>query len=231
VFAQNHDQIGNRLRGERLSRMLPFEALKLAAGIILLSPNLPLLFMGEEYGETAPFPYFVSHSDPALIDAVRRGRCAEFASFGWEGDPPEPQSEETFHSARLNPALRLVPGPHRHLWEFYRGLIALRRNSSVLAAIDAAHLEVSRVGDRRIGCLRRWNEKEEVAILFHAGKERVQTAVALPQGRWGKRLDSAEIRWGGPGSTIAEAIFSDGEVWMELAPFAFLVLGRQSSER
>jgi maltooligosyltrehalose trehalohydrolase len=105
VFAQNHDQIGNRLQGDRLSRLVPFEALKLAAGIILLSPNLPLLFMGEEYGETAPFPYFVSHSDPALIDAVRRGRRAEFASFGWEGNPPDPQAEKTFRSARLHPPL------------------------------------------------------------------------------------------------------------------------------
>jgi maltooligosyltrehalose trehalohydrolase len=231
VFAQNHDQIGNRLRGERLSRLLPFEALKLAAGIILLGPNLPLLFMGEEYGETAPFPFFVSHSDPALIDAVRRGRCAEFASFGWKGDPPDPQSEETFYSARLNPSLRFVPGPHRHFWEYYRRLIALRRNTSVLAASDASNLEVLRVGDLRLGCLRRWNEKEDVVILLYAGEERVQTAVPLPEGRWEKLLDSAEIHWGGPGSIIADAIFSDGGLWMELAPFAFLVLGRQNSER
>ena len=81
VFSQNHDQVGNRMRGERLSTLVSFEALKLAAGIVLLSPNIPLLFMGEEYGEEAPFQYFVSHSDHELIEAVRRGRREEFAAF------------------------------------------------------------------------------------------------------------------------------------------------------
>ncbi len=80
VFAQNHDQVGNRKRGDRLTRRLPGEALKMMAGVILLSPYLPLLFMGEEYGETAPFPFFTSHSDPDLIEAVRRGRRAEWVS-------------------------------------------------------------------------------------------------------------------------------------------------------
>jgi maltooligosyltrehalose trehalohydrolase len=79
VCAQNHDQVGNRLKGDRLSALVSFEGLKLAAAVVLLSPFIPLLFMGEEYGETAPFPYFVSHSDPDLIEVVRRGRRAEFA--------------------------------------------------------------------------------------------------------------------------------------------------------
>ena len=74
VFSQNHDQVGNRPQGERLSTLISFEALKLAAAMVLLSPNIPLLFMGEEYGEEAPFLYFVSHSDPALIEAIRQGR-------------------------------------------------------------------------------------------------------------------------------------------------------------
>ncbi len=231
VFAQNHDQVGNRMQGDRLSRIIPFEALKLAAGIILLSPNLPLLFMGEEYGETAPFPYFVSHSDPGLIEAVRRGRRAEFASFGWDGDPPDPQAEETFRSARLNPELRFSSGPHRHLWEFHRRLIALRRRTRVLATSDAGHLEVLRVGNQRIGSIRRWSDREDVFIVFHAGDAPVQTPVSLPKGRWEKLLDSTEIQWGGPGSAVADTIDSEGEVEMELAPFAFVVLARQLPER
>jgi len=231
VFAQNHDQVGNRMLGDRLSRIVPFEALKMAAGIILLSPNLPLLFMGEEYGETAPFPYFVSHSDPGLIEAVRRGRREEFASFGWDGDPPDPQAEETFQSAKLNPELRLLAGPHRHLWEFHRRLIALRRDSRVLSTSDALHLEVLRVGGRRIASIRRWSDMEDVCIVFNAGEAPVQTPVTLPQGRWEKILDSAEVQWGGPGSAIADTITSEGELLMELTPFAFLVLARQFSER
>ena len=96
VFSQNHDQVGNRLLGERLSQLVSFESLKLAAAAVILSPYLPLLFMGEEYGEEAPFQYFISHGDAALIDAVRNGRRGEFASFGWLGEPPDPQDEKLF---------------------------------------------------------------------------------------------------------------------------------------
>ena len=231
VFAQNHDQVGNRMQGDRLSRIVPFEALKLAAGIILLSPNLPLLFMGEEYGETAPFPYFVSHSDPSLIEAVRRGRSEEFAAFGWEGDPPDPQAVETFHSAKLKPELRLSSGPHGHLWEFHRRLIALRRSSGVLSSSDAGHLEVLRVGSRRIGSIRRWSDREEACIVFHAGQATVQTPVSLPKGRWEKRLDSAAVEWGGPGSTLPDTLDSEGEVPMALSPYAFIVLTQHIPER
>ncbi len=81
VFTQNHDQVGNRMLGERLSQLVSLEALKLAASAVLLSPFIPLLFMGEEYGEVAPFQYFISHLDAQLVDAVRRGRREEFASL------------------------------------------------------------------------------------------------------------------------------------------------------
>ncbi len=106
VFAQNHDQIGNRMLGERLSRLVSFEDLKLAAGLVLLSPFIPLLFMGEEYGETAPFQYFIDHSDPELVNAVREGRRREFAAFGWEEEPPDPQDEATFLRSKLDRSLR-----------------------------------------------------------------------------------------------------------------------------
>src|SRR4029078_5219302 len=86
VSAQNHDQVGNRVRGDRLSQVVDFESTKLAAAATLLSPYVPLLFMGEEYGETAPFQYFVSHGDPTLIDAVRKGRREEVADLRWEGE-------------------------------------------------------------------------------------------------------------------------------------------------
>ena len=96
VFSQNHDQVGNRTMGERLITLAGFETAKLAAGAIILSPFLPLIFMGEEWGATAPFQYFVSHCDPGLIEAVRSGRKQEFANFTWAGEPPDPASEETF---------------------------------------------------------------------------------------------------------------------------------------
>src|SRR5579862_790268 len=106
VFSQNHDQVGNRALGERLSRLVSFEGQKLAAGVTLLSPFVPLLFMGEEYGETSPFQYFVSHGDKDLIEAVRRGRQEEFASFGWKTEVPDPQAESTFVNSKLHQQLR-----------------------------------------------------------------------------------------------------------------------------
>lgn len=231
VFLQNHDQVGNRMRGDRLDRIVPFEALKLAAGIILLSPNLPLLFMGEEYGETAPFPYFVSHSDPDLVAAVRRGRREEFASFGWEGTPPDPQAVETFTSAKLNPELRLAPGFHRHLWDFYRRLIALRRSSAALFAPDPSSITVFRAGSRRIGGIYRRCKTEEVCIIFNVDTEAVSAAVPLPAGRWEKIVDSAEPRWGGPGSALADGIDSEGAAAMQWPPHGFSVWSRQDYER
>jgi maltooligosyltrehalose trehalohydrolase len=91
VCAQNHDQVGNRMLGDRLSSSSPSRAEARRRGGAALALRA-LLFMGEEYGETAPFPYFVSHSDPALVDAVREGRRREFAAFRWAGVPPDPES-------------------------------------------------------------------------------------------------------------------------------------------
>ena len=103
VFSQNHDQIGNRMRGDRLTTNVSYETLKLLAGLVLLSPSVPMLFMGEEYGESQPFQYFVSHTDPDLVEAVRQGRSREFADFQREGQTvPDPQSEATFRDSTLS---------------------------------------------------------------------------------------------------------------------------------
>ena len=102
VCMQNHDQVGNRMLGERLPALVSFPMLKLAAAAYLLSPYLPMLFMGEEYGETNPFLYFISHTDPELVKAVQEGRKKEFKAFKWAGNIPDPQSEETFLSSCLS---------------------------------------------------------------------------------------------------------------------------------
>ena len=104
VCLQNHDQVGNRAPGDRLNTLLGLAGRKqrLAAGLLLLSPYLPLLFMGEEYGEENPFPFFCSFGDPELVEAVREGRKKEFEAFAWQGEVPDPQAEETFASAKLS---------------------------------------------------------------------------------------------------------------------------------
>jgi maltooligosyltrehalose trehalohydrolase len=126
ICVQNHDQVGNRARGERLSALVPPDALRLAAAILLLSPYVPLLFMGEEYGETRPFLYFVSHGDPELVEAVRLGRQLEFAGFGWRGEIPDPQAESTFEASRLDWDAARRP-PHAQIRALYRDLLQLRR--------------------------------------------------------------------------------------------------------
>ena len=131
VAIQNHDQTGNRARGERLAALVSRDALRLAAALLLLSPYVPLLFMGEEHGETNPFLYFVSHGDPALIAAVRKGRQEEFASFGWKGEVPDPQAEDTFEASR--PRWEgAEAGEGARTLALYRELIRLRRSEPAL---------------------------------------------------------------------------------------------------
>ena len=125
IFSQNHDQVGNRMNGERLTQLASFEKLKLAAGVTLLSPYLPMLFMGEEYAEDAPFQFFISHLDEGLVHAVREGRKQEFSRFRWRGEPPDPQAEETFLGCKLDHALK-NQGHHRVMYQFYQTLIRLR---------------------------------------------------------------------------------------------------------
>ena len=133
VCMQNHDQVGNRAQGDRLATIVPFAAMKLAAALLFAAPALPLLFMGEEYGETSPFQFFTSFLDRDLVEAVRRGRAAEFARFGWEGKIPDPAEPATFLRSRLNHPLAGAPR-HRELREYYRQWLNLRRTHPALGA-------------------------------------------------------------------------------------------------
>jgi maltooligosyltrehalose trehalohydrolase len=123
---QNHDQVGNRAAGDRLNTIVPFEAVKLAAGLMFAAPAIPLLFMGEEYGETAPFQFFTSFLDRGLAEAVKQGRTGEFSRFGWKGTIPDPGAPATFVRSRLSHSLASAPR-HRELREYYRHWLALRR--------------------------------------------------------------------------------------------------------
>lgn len=135
VFNQNHDQIGNRVKGERLSQLVGFKQMKVAAAALFMSPYVPMLFMGEEYGEDNPFFYFVSHSDSNLIKAVREGRKKEFSNYKWQAEPPDPQSEDTFNSSTIDREKRLS-GHYRKLLEWNKLLISLRRRKAALQNFD-----------------------------------------------------------------------------------------------
>ena len=228
VFAQNHDQIGNRLGGERLSQLISFEALKLAAGAVLLSPFLPLLFMGEEYGEGAPFWYFVSHSDPAFITAVRQGRREEFAAFQWPGEPPDPLDEATFARARLDHNLR-QEGNHRILLEFYRKLLRLRRELKLLTGLGRQDRDVQAYEKEKVLRVRMKGELAQAMILFSFGPEPLDLPVFWPEGSWHQELDSADKRWGGPGSQTPPVIQGHNDIGLRLPPWSLTVYRRQDS--
>ncbi|MFQ5816645.1 MAG: malto-oligosyltrehalose trehalohydrolase [Terriglobia bacterium] len=225
VFAQNHDQVGNCRFGERLSQLASFEGLKLAAGVVLLSPFLPLLFMGEEYGELAPFQYFVSHSDPDLIAAVRKGRREEFAAFGWTGEVPDPQDEATFGRSKLQRELR-GQGQHRVLVEFYQELSRLRREHPALARRSKEEMDVVGYEAEKVLLVRRWHGDAQACAVFNFGDARPSLRLPFPAGRWRKRLDSAEERWCGNGSSLPVALHSPGEISLTLNPKAFVLFTR-----
>ncbi len=185
VCLQNHDQVGNRARGDRLNALLGSPAKqRLAAGLLLLSPYLPLLFMGEEYGEENPFPFFCSFGDPELVQAVREGRKKEFDAFAWQGEVPDPQGEETFASARLS--WSWPEGTHRAgLRRLYRDLLSARREWPALRdferrsarllpdANQGPMLELVR-GDDRAGAA--------IRALFNLGDRPCSLPDGVPEG-------------------------------------------------
>jgi maltooligosyltrehalose trehalohydrolase len=191
VCTQNHDQIGNRILGDRLSTLIPFEAQKLAAAALLLSPNLPLLFMGEEYGETAPFLYFSDFQDRELAEAVQRGRKEEAAAFGWSGTVPNPQAEETFLQSKINPALR-SKDPHTGLFSFYQRLIAARKCEP---GFKEGKVSVESFEDKK--CLIVKLLPDTHWMIFNFNSESISLSIHFPKGKWERILDSQEKPFGG----------------------------------
>jgi maltooligosyltrehalose trehalohydrolase len=224
VFSQNHDQVGNRPGGERLSSLVPFEALKLAAGAVALAPYVPLLFMGEEYGETAPFRYFVSPDDPALAEAVRRGRREEWASLGVAVEGPGPETQAAFEESRLRWESR-KEGPGLVLLGYYRELLRLRRALPALARPDNWDLEVA--ADEEQGTLtwRRWRGRDEALAVMNFGLRFLNVALSLPAGLWTRVLDSADKRWMGAGSRVRESL--SGRAAVTLNPLSLVLLSRE----
>jgi maltooligosyltrehalose trehalohydrolase len=222
VCAQNHDQVGNRMLGERLSALLGFEELKLAAGLLLLSPFLPLLFMGQEWGEPAPFLYFVSHSDADLIQAVRQGRRREFAAFAWQGEVPDPQAQETFERSRIDHSLR-ESGRHEALVDLYKELIRLRKRIPAIRHRQKnASATIELEGDFALAAVRR-DDANEILLVFHLGEASRIISVPATPGCWEKSIDSADKRWWGAGSEAPSQAISDSQIRLPMAAMSFCV--------
>lgn len=225
VSVQNHDQVGNRRLGDRLYGRSGFEAAKLAAGYLLTSPYTPMLFMGEEYGEDAPFLFFTEFGDENLIAAVRKGRKEEFAYFADQGEPPDPHDIETFNRSKLNHDLR-HEGEHAILYKLYETLLALRRDTPALTNPDPAATVVYDEAWSRIFCVERTAEESAVRMVFNWRLDRPQT-FTLPgsAGQWRKILDScgAEWRLDGVSAATAPESLDESAFALTLPPSSFVV--------
>ncbi|HLI54451.1 MAG TPA: malto-oligosyltrehalose trehalohydrolase [Acidimicrobiales bacterium] len=143
VCTQNHDQVGNRARGERSGALMSTSRLKVAAALLLTSPFVPMIFQGEEWAASTPWQYFTDFDDPELGRAVSEGRRREFSSFGWSPEEvPDPQEAATFLCSRLDWSERLEE-PHASVLSWYRRLVALRREIPDLADGDLRRTSVS----------------------------------------------------------------------------------------
>ena len=193
VFSQNHDQVGNRAGSERSSQLYSYDTLKLLAGAVLVSPYIPLLFMGEEWGETNPFHYFVSHSDPALLEAVRQGRKEEFRS---DNEAADPATKKTFQQTKLQWNL-LTQEPHQTLLRYYQTLIALRQQLPALHTLNRQQVEVDVCDEQQTLVLHRWHGKGHVLCLINFSKEpqSITLTTVGADAPWQKLLDSSDEQW------------------------------------
>ena len=191
-YLQNHDQIGNRAQGDRLSATVRPGRLACGAAIMLCSPYTPMLFMGEEWAASTPWQFFASFPDPGLAESVRNGRRAEFSEHGWgEQDIPDPMSHATVERSTLNWKELSVPD-HRFMLELYKGLIALRHGYPELAdpRLDAFTVEtgpggrwlVLHRGDLRLAC-NLAGEVNNVRLDRHVGLVLLASAEVTHAGR------------------------------------------------
>lgn len=221
VFSQNHDQVGNRMLGERTSRLMSFEMQKLLAAAVIFSPFLPMLFMGEEYSEPNPFQYFVSHTDPDLAEAVRKGRKEEFAAFHAQGEAPDPMAKSTFEHSTLQWEL-INQEPHQTMLKYYKKLIALRKQVPALKHLNRKHVKVEYDKEKQTLMLRRWHKDQQLICLMNFSKAEQTIVLPSESSVWYKIIDSASSEWKGSHESVEEV---SSKKKLKLPAEAFLMYG------
>lgn len=198
VFNQNHDQIGNRPLGERLSVLVDFERLKVAAAVMILSPYVPMLFMGEEYAEDTPFYYFVSHSDPQLVEAVREGRKAEFSHFSGPFEPKDAQLESTFTDSKIKWQKR-HEGKHAVMVQWIKKLIDLRKTNDALKNVEKHTLLAYGISEACLIVQReQQNNAKRLLCIFNMAETELTFKMPVSASNWIKLLDASDYPPGPP---------------------------------
>ncbi len=195
VFNQNHDQVGNSIGGERLSVLIDFERLKLAAAAILISPYIPMLFMGEEYAEDQPFAYFISHTDEALVKAVQEGRKKEFERLQQGPEPEDPQAEATFNKSKLQWQKRTI-GKHAVMLNWYKKLIQMRKTIGALQHFKKDEVWVNIIDENALVVQRQSEDGgQAVLCLFNFGDGASTYILPSYRKQWRLILNSKEKQW------------------------------------
>jgi maltooligosyltrehalose trehalohydrolase len=227
IFSLNHDHAGNRPRGERLASLVDAARLRLAAVLVLCSPGVPLLFMGEEYGETSPFPYFVDHADPVLLDRVRRGRAEEMVSYGWDEEPLDATAPSTFDAAVLT---RDASDPERAaLTSLYRRLLALRRRHPALTR-STRHASTAKTNGGVL-TIERHAPAEHLVALCNMTAASVEVSLANERALH-RLIDSTDPALGGSGERPVETLSADAsaKATICLAGFGFVVYSTKQED-
>ena len=213
VYSQNHDQVGNRMLGERTSQLVSIEMQKVMAGAVLISPYLPMLFMGEEYGEDNPFLYFVNHTDDELTHAVSQGRKKEFAEFYPNDEAPDPNALETFLKSKLQWDASKQER-QQFILNYYKQFIALRKSIPALHISDRKNVKVTVMEEQQLLVVERKNNTETVVCLLNFSKKVQSYSIGAVINDWVKIIDSASAEWNGPGE-IAPASIKTGTIVLQ----------------
>lgn len=203
-FDQNHDQVGNRAKGERLEHLCGLDAAKVALGLVLMAPYVPMLFMGEEFAASSPFMYFADHDDEEMRRSVAEGRKKEFASFGYDQDEvPNPEDEKTFLESKLKWD-EITEGKHADMLAWTKSLIELRHKTVALNDGTMYRLRVSSDDTRRTLVMQR----DEARIVVNMGE----------QGYPFELLQGEELKLASRGEIAVK------DNWIELPPMSMAVL-------
>lgn len=221
VFSQNHDQVGNRPNGSRLSELIDFSLLKVCAATLMSAPYVPLIFMGEERGVRTPFLYFVDHGDETLIKNIREGRAREFKHFVTMGEPVDPQSHEAFDSSKLK---RNTSPEEAAIERLYKELLRLRRDIPAMRTLNKRRTSAIADDLNRTLVVRREENDSVVLCLFNFCDEQRTLYTSAEAGTWDCILDTNHADYLGTRNDTPSSVSSEGALKIPMLPKTAILL-------